>query len=318
MEKTIIKDYGQTIAPEAYMETLQGHQYIPQADQVIRNIAKKFYHTNGNGSRVLDLGCGPGRLTRSIKASLILGLDISETFIKHARLNESGIVHFGCADFTQEIRSVENWNSGKKQHFALEKSFFDVIIMQGVMHHIHGNDRAIFLQKSFDLLKPDGILVIGDEFIKDYQNEDERRVLVCKFYLHIIDEARKGGFNRLAEEEAKNLIDDVLSGKKGAGFANEEIIHKIFDSAKLNNNSFYNSGYIANQNTSGHLIPWLERECGMLATDEAKSFNRGDLKVSTRIFTEELMDHGFALKAKYEIGPVEQLGGMAVMVFKKR
>lgn len=128
MKTKIIQDYGKTVKPELYMEALQGHQYIPQSDQVIRNITKKFYLKNGS-SILLDLGCGPGRLTRSLEASAILGLDISETFIKHARLNESGVVNFGCADFMKDILGVETWNSEVKGFFPLKKSFFDIILM---------------------------------------------------------------------------------------------------------------------------------------------------------------------------------------------
>src|SRR5690606_16301875 len=109
--------------------------------------------------------------------------------------------------------------------------------------HIHGEDRAKFFQKSFNLLKPDGILIIGDEFIRDYESEDERILIAAKFYLHIINEARKGGFDELAEEEAKNLIDDCLSGTEYAGYVTEETFKRIYQDAETINGLFYNYGY---------------------------------------------------------------------------
>jgi SAM-dependent methyltransferase len=313
MEKQIIQDYGKTVTPDVYMDAIQGHQYIPQADQCILNIIKK--HCEKNQPRILDLGCGPGRLTFDIAKNNchVIGLDISESFIQYANERywekeiRKGTIEFQERDFAKYgMRSNDN-------HQTL-----DMIVMQGVMHHIHGEDRSMFLHRCFEYLKPSGILIIGDEFIRDYENEDERISNVCKFYLHIIDEARKGGFHDLAREEAKNLIDDVLSGQKGAGFASEEVFEKIYNSAELNNKSFYEHGYVFNQNISGHLIPWLKKNCSELEeVSSNQSFNRGDYKVSINVFEKELLPYGFVLTERYKIGPVEQLGGMGVLVFKK-
>ena len=318
MDTHIIKDYGQTVSPEVYIHALQGHQYIPQADECIKRIIDSYRKKNGVIERLLDVGCGPGRLTQSIAfehdTTIVLGVDVSPSFIEYAEKRKEGPaawlkLQYLCQDFcVTDSKFVDRkW---------------DVILMQGVMHHIHGDDRGIFKKRCLDLLKPGGILLIGDEFVKDYPNEATRRHNVCKFYLHIIDEARKGGFTELAREEAKNLIDDVLSGEEGAGFADDELIEKIYEQAQLVNKSFYMKGLDMNSDVHSlatELIRQIrQRSKTVSLKPEALSFNRGDLKVSTSKFKKEMEYEGFVLEEMYQMGPVDQLGGMAVMVFMKR
>jgi len=320
MEKQISQDYGKTVSPEVYINALQGHQYIPQADQCIKNIVQKFCTNKPFPSReyILDVGCGPGRITTDLgfPRCYRIGLDISQDFINYAwtkflngKKGADPFVSFQQMNFTEKADIMLTNGRIIKD--------FDVILMQGVIHHIYGEDRAKFLQKSFKLLRPDGILIIGDEFIKEYESEDERIINVTNFHLHIIGEARKGGFNELAKEEAKNLIDDVLSGEKGAEFASEEVFENIFYSAKKFNESFYDFVPVANYFTE-KWISLLKEKCSELATGDVPSFNRGDYKVSLNVFIKELSLYGFVLEQKYEIGPVEQLGGMGVLVFMKR
>lgn len=323
-QNSIIKDYGTTVTPKLYLNTLQGHQYIPQADQCIRNIIKEYCQkSNDICPRILDLGCGPGRLTLSIAENNchIIGLDISENFITYA--NESywnneirkGSVEFQQLDFADyDAKSNDNYQT------------FDVILMQGVMHHIHGESRSKFIQKCFDLLKPSGILIIGDEFIADYESEDGRILNAAKFYLHIINEAMKGGFNELAEEEAKNLIDDCFSGTKYAGHATEETFNIIYECAKETNNSFYELGrkslepssYLVSSDIATILIDQIkETTHDLVESDSEENFNRGDYKVSLDKFVDEIDAYRFILSETYKFGPVDQLGGMGVLVFKK-
>jgi SAM-dependent methyltransferase len=322
MENNIIQDYGKTVTPELYINALQGHQYIPQSDQCILNVIKTYRENVWSKEKteplhIIDAGCGPGRLTHKIGEMgpeyFTYGLDISEPFIAFAKKNNpyGNQGYFLCEDFSNPPTN----------------SFVpsaEIILMQGVMHHVHGEDRAKFLQRSFKLLKPDGILIIGDKFIKDYESKEERILNVAKFYLHIIDEARKGGFDELAEEEAKNLIDDCFSGTKYAGHASQYVFDQIiYPYAKKINEMFYTHGSVAGLNFEANnqirnMFNYIKRNTEHLTESSAdENFNRGDYKVSTNVFAEELSLYGFKLKEKYEIGPVKQLGGMGVLVFIK-
>jgi len=211
----IIQDYGKTVPPELYIKALQGHQYIPQSDQCIKNLIYEYISKSSRNRIILDVGCGPGRLTSDIalqNKAKVTGIDISESFVEYARVKLSSLdlkvqlkLHYFCRDFGLE--SFPGYSMGMA----------DVVLMQGVMHHMHGSDRPKILQSCHDALNSLGILIVGDEFIRNYVNEKQRRYNAGLFYLHIIGEAVKGGFDELAEEEAKNLIDDYFSGTQYAG-----------------------------------------------------------------------------------------------------
>ena len=311
----IIQDYGKTVTPELYIHALQGHPYIPQSDQCIRNLIKEYCQKNNNiCPKILDLGCGPGRLAFSITENNchVIGLDISENFIDYA--NErywNSEIRKGTIEF-QQRNFAEYGLKSNDNHQTL-----DIIFMQGVMHHIHGEDRSMFLHRIFEYLKPSGILIIGDEFIKDYESEEERILNVAKFYLHIIDEARKGGFNELSEEEAKNLIDDYFSGTEHAGYGDGKVFECIYEFSEKINTEFYTRGIFGN---FSKLIDLMEKNILRLIEHlkpNTTSFNRGDYKTSINKFVSEVSEYGFTLSETYKFGPVDQLGGMGVLIFKK-
>lgn len=320
MQNHIIQDYGATITPERYMNALQGHQYILQSDQCILNIIKEYRKNVWGESKtepihIIDIGCGPGRLTHKIGKMgpeyFTYGLDISESFIAFAKKNNphGNQGYFLCEDFSNPPTN----------------SFVpsaEIILMQEVMHHVHDADRAVFFKRAFDLLKKNGILIIGNEFIKDYESEDERIMNVAKFYLHIIDEARKGGFGEFAEEKAKNLIDDCFSGTKYAGYATKKTFEHIYQYAHMINEMFYSHGSVAGLNFEANnqirnMFEYIKRSVENLTQSSADNFNRGDYKVSINVFAGEAALYGFKLQNKYEIGPVKYLGGMGVLVFSK-
>ena len=327
MKNEIIQDYSKTIVAEMYLRILQEHLYIWQADQCIRNIVRNHCQKNSDDWRkILDVGCGPGRLTSSLgsRKDYRIGIDLSADFIEYA-CEISRAVHPHDLDPNLDFKVVDfatNQNI-KLGVTDVDLQECDVIVMQGVMHHIHDKDRTRFLQRSFDLLKPDGILIIGDEFIKEYDTEEKRVFNVAKFYLHIIDEARKGDFDELAEEEAKNLIDDCFSGTENAGLATEKTFEHIYQYAAVINKMFYEYGAIAGLNFEADnqirsMFNYIKRSVEHLIGSSSENFNRGDLKVSIQRFINELADYGFSVRGFVKkIGPVDELGGMAVIVFEK-
>lgn len=313
----IIQDYGTTVSPQVYIDALQGHQYIPQSDQCILNVIKQYrksvWADKMEPLHIIDAGCGPGRLSHRIGKMgpeyFVYGLDISESFIVFAKENKP----FG----NQGYFLCEDFSNPPANSFVPSA---EIILMQGVMHHVYGDDRSKFLRRCFDLLKSDGILIIGDEFIKPYEDEEERTLNVAKFYLHIIDEARNGGFNELAKEEAKNLIDDCFSGTAYAGYATEETFEIIYKKAKELNALFYSHGGRLNFNANNdmrNMFGYIKASTEHLIESSTQSFNRGDYKVSTNVFSEEASLHGLKLNEIYKIGPVDYLGGMGVLVFTK-
>ncbi len=322
----IIKDYGKTVDPSLYIRALQGHQYIPQADQCIRD----RIHEYGASSElahigILDVGCGPGRLTFSFahRNATVLGIDHSDSFIQYAHQQLlvrdqmlAGSVDFQKMDFTRDplpkfegpVESDGKWN---------------VLVAQGVLHHIHGDERVLFFNHCSEALRKGGILVVGDEFIADYENEEMRRLRAAAFYFHIIAEAMCGGFRDLAREEAKNLIDDVLSGEKGCGYADEALLNHIERASHS-----FNYDNLMPVFSIKHPAPIKKRlvKCIQIIRERAEkladiagsmNFNRGDYKVSIDVFKDEVKAYGFKVQRICTMGPMRDIGGMGVLVFEK-
>jgi len=74
------------------------------------------------GQRVLDIGCGPGRVLDVLPEVDYLGLDVSDEYVAAARRRYGSRAAFRCADGTSVDLAGE--------------APFDVVLMMGVLHHL--------------------------------------------------------------------------------------------------------------------------------------------------------------------------------------
>ncbi len=109
-----------------------------------------------NGIRILDIGCGPGRvllpLAKKIqdKRGQITGLDIQAEMIEKTRLKAE----------TLGITNVEFINSSINEAKIDEP--YDIILMICVLGEIPKNDRKSVMQKITRYLQPNGIISITE------------------------------------------------------------------------------------------------------------------------------------------------------------
>lgn len=109
-----------------------------------------------NGIRILDIGCGPGRvllpLAKKIqdKGGQVTGLDIQADIIGKTRLKAE----------TLGITNVEFINSSIDEAKIDEP--YDIILMICVLGEIPKNDRKSVMQKIARYLQPDGIISITE------------------------------------------------------------------------------------------------------------------------------------------------------------
>ncbi len=106
--------------------------------ELIKKYTKKNY-------LLLDIGCGDGRLERSLfkYCQRILGIDISEVAIKKAMLkNKVRNVKF-------LVDSIESFKPKEK---------FDVVTMLNFIEHVY--DLNTVMKKVYKLMKPGGFLII--------------------------------------------------------------------------------------------------------------------------------------------------------------
>ena len=100
-----------------------------------------------NGNRVLDLGCGNGRLVELFKDKNIdyLGIDNSEKLIEIAKTK------YPNARF-QSVDALK---------LPFPDNYFDKIFSIAVLHHIPSSElRHQFIQEAIRVLRPGGVLII--------------------------------------------------------------------------------------------------------------------------------------------------------------
>jgi len=93
--------------------------------------------------RILDLGCGTGRLTSLFSAKGYTGIDISQTVITLARRHKT--YHFATMN-------------AAKLDFA--DNTFDAILVGGVLHHIAPKEFQKTTREMARVLKPEGVALV--------------------------------------------------------------------------------------------------------------------------------------------------------------
>lgn len=141
---------------------------------------KEFIELLKPGMRVLDLGCGPGNVSRQLMLSgkefQIEGIDLSKEMVKLARKSvPSG--KFSCGD----LRDI-----------SFPEESFDAILLSFCIVHLNGTETADLLEKAAKYLKQEGILYLSfmegknDGFEKTSFSEEE-----LFFYYHSAEKVQE-------------------------------------------------------------------------------------------------------------------------------
>lgn len=118
------------------------------------------------GMRVLDIGCGPGNILNHLDKSVdYTGVDLSSAYILHAKRN------FGTRGrFLNE--SVSNL-------VVRESNSFDLVMANGLIHHLDDPDARSLLHIAKNALKPDGRFVSLDGCFAEGQSRLARLIVSC-------------------------------------------------------------------------------------------------------------------------------------------
>ena len=137
------------------MKHLLAHPAIYQAYQELggffgaRVLAIREYLALRPAMRVIDIGCGPGHIVKHLPAGLdYVGLDIDQPSIDYARARFGERGRFETRFFDGD--AVDDLGPA------------DVVMMNGVMHHIGDEDLGATLRHVKAALKPGGVLFTLD------------------------------------------------------------------------------------------------------------------------------------------------------------
>jgi len=114
------------------------------------------------GSRILEIGCGPGTIVRYLPPSEYSGFDLSPEYIELAK-RRFPKAHFVC-------ERVSQFSLAKEQSF-------DVVLALGITHHLDDAEARQLFQIAHDALKPGGKLVTSDGVWTDGQSPVARWLL---------------------------------------------------------------------------------------------------------------------------------------------
>jgi 2-polyprenyl-3-methyl-5-hydroxy-6-metoxy-1,4-benzoquinol methylase len=304
--KSLMNSYSSIISPEEYNRIItEEHLYIEISDRYIEKIIRGY--SAEEKKEVVEIGCGPGRILKNmsqIQNIQLTGLDVDTVFLDYAKkIINNPDVRYICS-------SIEDFKNDKQ---------VDIFYSQGFHHHIpKGTQTLSYLSKVYKMLKPGGLYIVGDEFIPPYKDEAERALRLVIWYAHIIDHAIKSGYMFLAQEEAKTLLDDLQEGNSEKGIKTVEQINYTLEKVNRINiaakNQDIEKAYTYAKEYLDDLKNLFNRE---ITNDHSIDLTRGDYKISTEVFEQEVKNIGFKIIDFKSFGPIHTIGAMGVYVLNK-
>ncbi len=174
----------------------------------------KIFDFLPNTGKVLDLGCGNGRLSKQIKDKgyEVWGIDVNKDAINVAK-NDSDL--FGIIFSVQDATKME-----------YEDNFFDGVIEQAVLACMDKSDRQLVLREIYRIIKKGGILSIGEFGMKPNREEKYKAdALIAGEYGTMIIRKEDGTewfrSHNFTQEELEELI-------KEAGFEIIDYMNPVF------------------------------------------------------------------------------------------
>jgi ubiquinone/menaquinone biosynthesis C-methylase UbiE len=107
------------------------------------------------GDRVLDVGCGPGRLAMAAQewagaGGEVIGIDPSPEMVKTARRN------------AEKAGSAARFELGVAESLPFPDGSFDVVLNRLMLHHLPGDLKQRGLAEMRRVLKPGGVCLVVD------------------------------------------------------------------------------------------------------------------------------------------------------------
>ena len=188
-------EYPYFIVPEMFHRHMRKHLCIPDSDAATVALVK--YHLQKvNNPKVLEIGAGTGALTDKLIQAGICEIDVIEPDKDFYNFLAKEICkgHTKIRPYQSIFEDFVEDNPDKK---------YDIIVSQGVHHHIKLDEREMFCNLIAERLKDNGHYIMSDEYLKPYKDDEERLYNLDRWYEDVITTAIAQGHDMLAEMELK-------------------------------------------------------------------------------------------------------------------
>ena len=113
--------------------------------------------------RILDIGCGTGDILKYLPPVSYLGIDLDKRYIDAARKRFGSLGEFQCESATETV--------------LREPKSFDIVMANGVLHHLNDDEVVAVLSLARSALKPSGHLTTHDPAFVPGQSRIARLLL---------------------------------------------------------------------------------------------------------------------------------------------
>ena len=141
-----------------------------------------------DGQKLVDVGCGPAQILARLPRVEYVGLDISDAYIQAARIKFKAR---GGANFLSG--SVEDWTLNPLTYGA------DIVLANGVLHHVDDDEAKKILEFAYRVLKDDGRFIFYEPCYLIWQSG------ISTYFM-----SRDRGQNIRTEQQWKDLASSIF------------------------------------------------------------------------------------------------------------